>query len=79
MDSTVDGLLLRSCDELAHDENRIDALEDASKAARNARKRISESLQLVKTAEDDLRSKFGSLREGMHKSKLLVGCPFRDG
>ncbi|CAL1707874.1 unnamed protein product [Somion occarium] len=60
-----------SCDELAHDENRIDALEDASKAARNARKRISESLQLVKTAEDDLRSKFGSLREGMHKSKLL--------
>ncbi|KAK7692899.1 hypothetical protein QCA50_004534 [Cerrena zonata] len=63
----------RSCDELAHNENHISALENTSKAARNARKRISESLQLVKTAEDDLRSKLGSLRNGMTKSKLLPG------
>ncbi|KAI0071720.1 hypothetical protein K474DRAFT_1668701 [Panus rudis PR-1116 ss-1] len=61
----------RSYDDLSRDQNRIDALQDASKAARNARQRITESLDLVKSAEDDLKKKFGALREGMNKSKLL--------
>ena len=65
-------VVTRSCDELAHDENRIDALQDVSKAARNARRKITESLQLMNTAEDDLRSKLGSLRDSMSKSKFLV-------
>lgn len=62
----------RSCDELAHDQGRIDALEDASKAARSARKKISETLTYMTSAEDDIRSKFGALRDGMSKSRLLV-------
>lgn len=58
----------RTCEDLALDENRLDALEDASKAARKARRRITESLRIVKSAEDELRKRFGS----MGGSKLLV-------
>ncbi|OBZ68166.1 hypothetical protein A0H81_11792 [Grifola frondosa] len=61
----------RSSDHLALDENRCAALDDASKAARRARNKISRSLQLVKNTESDLRSRYGSLRESMRKSKFL--------
>ena len=62
----------RSYGDLALDENRLDALEDASKAARKARQRITESLRIVKSAEDELRNRFGFMRG----SRLLVGSIF---
>ncbi|THH30419.1 hypothetical protein EUX98_g3785 [Antrodiella citrinella] len=61
----------RTYDDLALDENRLSTLEDASRAARSARKRITDSLRYVQSAEDDLRQKFGSLRKGMNESRLL--------
>ncbi|KAI0790671.1 hypothetical protein C8Q75DRAFT_760087 [Abortiporus biennis] len=61
----------KSCDDLAHDVNRLAALEDVSKAARKARQKLNESLKMVSNAEDDLRSKLGAMREGMNRSKLL--------
>lgn len=51
----------------------MSALEDASKAARNARMKISKSLQFVKSAEDALRNKYGSFKEGVNQTKFLVG------
>ncbi|TCD61633.1 hypothetical protein EIP91_008139 [Steccherinum ochraceum] len=48
----------RSYEDLALDENRLGALEDASRAARSARKRIEDSLKFVKTAEEDLKARF---------------------
>ncbi len=62
-------LVCRSCGDLALDENRLDALEGASNAARKALQRITESLRIVKSAEDELRNRFGSVGG----SKLLVG------
>ncbi|KAH8108093.1 hypothetical protein BXZ70DRAFT_35820 [Cristinia sonorae] len=69
----------RSYDNLALDENRLGALEDASRAAKSARKRISDSLRYVQTAEDDLKMKFGSLRRGMNESKFLPSVQRTNG
>ncbi|KAF7790378.1 hypothetical protein EIP86_001333 [Pleurotus ostreatoroseus] len=52
-------------------EQRINDLYNASNAARVARKSIKESLQKHKSVDDDLRAKYGSLRESMNKNKLL--------
>lgn len=65
-------MLSRSYDDLALDDNRLSALEDASRAAKNARKRISTSLRYVQNAEEDIRKKFGSLKKGMRESRFLV-------
>ncbi|CCL98358.1 uncharacterized protein FIBRA_00353 [Fibroporia radiculosa] len=56
---------------LVVDENNVDALEDASRAARNARHKISKSLQLVKNAESDIKNKYQPLKESMRRTKLL--------
>ncbi|KAI0940568.1 hypothetical protein AcW1_003729 [Taiwanofungus camphoratus] len=61
----------RSCADIVLDEKRLSALEDASKAARSARNKISRSLQLVKTAEQDVKDKYKPLRENMKKSMSL--------
>lgn len=61
----------RSYEALAVDEGRLGALENASKAARNARNKISKSLHIVKNAESDLKSKYKPLRESMKKSQFL--------
>lgn len=65
-------LFYRSRELLPRNEQRLNDLYNASNAARVARKNINESLQKHKAVEDDLRSKYGSLRESMNKNKLLV-------
>lgn len=62
----------RSRDALVIDEDRVEVLEDASKAARTARQHISKSLQVVKGVGGDMKSKYGPLRESMRKSRFLV-------
>lgn len=61
-----------SRDLVPRNDQHLNDLYDASNAARTARKSINESLQKHKSIEDDLRAKYGSLRESMNKSKLLV-------
>jgi hypothetical protein len=62
---------VRSGEELINDR-RLEELEEVSRAAREARNKIAKSLRLAKHAEDDIRSKYGSLRASMKKSKFLV-------
>ncbi|KZT04703.1 uncharacterized protein LAESUDRAFT_657426 [Laetiporus sulphureus 93-53] len=62
----------RSCEILAAEDNHVGALENASKAARSARSKITKSLRLVKTAESDLKSKYGPLRESMKKTRFIL-------
>ncbi|KAH9945686.1 hypothetical protein B0H21DRAFT_744238 [Amylocystis lapponica] len=63
----------RSCEDLAilDDQRRISALDDASRAARSARSKISRSMQLVKNAEIDPSSRYGALRASMRRSRFL--------
>lgn len=61
----------RSRDALVVDEDRVEVLEDASKAARTARQHISKTLQVVKGVGGDMKSKYGPLRESMRKSRFL--------
>jgi len=57
--------------ELEVDDMRLGELNDVSRAARDARHKLSETLRVAQNAEEDLRSKYGSLRASMRKSKLL--------
>jgi hypothetical protein len=54
------------------DEQYLNKLDGVSQAARDTRRKISQSLQMAQDAEGDLRSKFGSLRASMRKSNFLV-------
>lgn len=49
-----------------------------SNVARGAREKLAQSLELVQSAEDDLKAKYGSLRESMKKSNgdALVSFSF---
>ncbi|KAJ3547622.1 hypothetical protein NM688_g5380 [Phlebia brevispora] len=60
-----------SRDVLPTSDQRLTDLYNASNAARAARKTINESLQKHKSVEDELRAKYGSVRESMNRSKLL--------
>jgi hypothetical protein len=65
-------LSLSSGNELEFDDKRLGELNEVSQVARDARHKLSQTLRFARNAEEDLRSKYGSLRASMRKSKLLV-------
>jgi hypothetical protein len=67
-----DWLSLSSDNGMIFDNKRLGELNDVSQAARDARHKLSQTLQMARDTEHDLRSKYGSLRASMRKSKLLV-------
>jgi serine/arginine repetitive matrix protein 2 len=70
--SDVDLFRLSSSNELEFHEKRLNELNNISLTARDARHKLSQTLRMTRSAEDNLRSKYGSLRASMRKSKLLV-------
>jgi serine/arginine repetitive matrix protein 2 len=78
--SDVDFFCLSSGNELeVHDKDkRLNELNDVSRVARDARHKLSQTLRMTRSAEDNLRSKYGSLRASMRKSKLLVSQTFNE-
>lgn len=72
-----DWLSLSSDNDIIFDNKRLGELNNVSQAARDARHKISQNLQMARDTEHDLGSKYGSLRASMRKSKLLVcrSCP----
>ena len=57
---------------MALDDKRLDELHEVSRAARDARSRISLSLKQVQDAESKRRSDYGSLKESIRNSRFLV-------
>jgi hypothetical protein len=68
--------LFSSSTELEFDNKRLGELNEVSRLAREARHKLSQNLRMARNTEDDLRSKYGSLRASMKKSKLLVNQVF---
>lgn len=62
----------KSGDQTKIDQGRLDELDDVSRVARETRSKLSQTLKMAQNSEDSLRSKFGSLRASMKKSKFLV-------
>ncbi|KAA1475142.1 hypothetical protein DENSPDRAFT_883330 [Dentipellis sp. KUC8613] len=58
-------------DDLALDATRMGELHEVSRAARDARTRISSSLKQAQKAQAKLRNNYGPLRESMHSSQFM--------
>jgi hypothetical protein len=57
---------------MALDDKRLGELHDVSRAARDARSRISLSLKQAQDAEAKRRSDYGSLKENIRNGRFLV-------
>jgi len=57
-----------SQDGIALDDPRFGQLNGVSNGARSVRQKLVQSLELVQSAEDELKAKYGSLRASMKKS-----------
>lgn len=71
-------MCISSGNELDFDDKRLSELNDVSRAARDARNKLAQTLRMARNTENDLRSKYGSMRASMKRSKLLVGRHFHN-